>query len=164
MASQVLSGTSNPSYTNNTGQNVRIVINFISGAVTASQNYGSGLLKFETSFNITLNWAGVSVSAPLQAIGRNLAFVSSPGTIEEYRYFEGSLLPTQSLTGFSVSSNNANSLSTRTTLGNTGGNQTQYLFNTPARGSLPTEIMLAPGQTFSAVCGVYNIVIIPEAG
>jgi len=31
-------------------------------------------------------------------------------------------------------------------------------------GATPTEIMLAPGQTFSAVCGPYNIVVIPEAG
>ena len=31
MASQVLSGTSNPSYTNNTGENVRVVINFMQG-------------------------------------------------------------------------------------------------------------------------------------
>ena len=31
MASQVLSGSGSVSYTNNTGQNVRIVINFMSG-------------------------------------------------------------------------------------------------------------------------------------
>jgi len=30
--------------------------------------------------------------------------------------------------------------------------------------ALPTEIMLAAGQTFSATCGPYNIVVIPEAG
>ena len=30
--------------------------------------------------------------------------------------------------------------------------------------ALPTEIMLSAGQTFSASCGAYNIVIIPEAG
>jgi len=58
MASQVLSGASNPSYTNNTGQNVRIVINYMSGTANGG---------------IVLNWAGVSVSALLAAIGRNLA-------------------------------------------------------------------------------------------
>jgi len=30
--------------------------------------------------------------------------------------------------------------------------------------ALPTEIMLAPNQSFSAVCGPYNIVIIKEDG
>jgi hypothetical protein len=103
MASQVLSGSSNVSYTNNTGQNVRIVINFMS---TPS----------------AINWAGVSVTINgLTAIGRNLATVGS------------------------ISSNNSFSTS-----GTTAG--------------APTELMLAPGQTFSASCGPYNIVVIPEAG
>jgi hypothetical protein len=162
MASQVLSGASNPSYTNNTGQNVRIVINYMSGApvpVLGGSTVGPLV-------GITLNWAGVSVSAALQAIGRNLAFVSAAGTIEEYPFREGIALPPGSVTGFSISANNANSLPTptRTTVGTTGGNQTQFVVNTPTRGSLPLEIMLASGQTFSAVCGVYNIVVIPEAG
>jgi hypothetical protein len=30
--------------------------------------------------------------------------------------------------------------------------------------ALPTEIILAPGESFGAVCGVYNIVVIPENG
>lgn len=109
MASQVLSGSSNVSYTNNTGQNVRIVINFMS---TPS----------------TINWAGVSITTnSLTAIGRNLGFVTSALA--------------------SVSAGNAYSTSS-------GGAAT----------GAPTEIMLAPGQTFSASCGPYNIVVIPEAG
>ena len=36
MASQVLSGSSNPSYTNNTGQNVRVVINFMRNVTSIS--------------------------------------------------------------------------------------------------------------------------------
>lgn len=77
MASQVLSGASNPSYTNNTGQNVRIIFNFLSNATS-------------------VNWAGVSVNA--------------------------------------------------------------------SSGPLPGEVMLAPNQTFSSVCGPYNIVVIKENG
>jgi len=126
MASQVLSGTSNPSYTNNTGQNVRVVINYMAfGSVTGSVTFGAP----PVTNGITLNWGGTSASVtdtgystPVNyptAIGRNLA---TPNGITN-----------MSITG------------------------------TVSRG-LPTELMLAPGQTFSAFCGAYNIVVIPEAG
>jgi hypothetical protein len=77
MASQVFSGSSNPTYTNNTGKNVRIILNFLSNATA-------------------VNWAGVSA-------------VSTSGP-------------------------------------------------------LPKEVMLAPNQSFSAVCGPYNIAVIKEDG
>lgn len=77
MASQVFSGSSNPTYTNNTGQNVRVILNFLSSATTIS-------------------WAGVSA--------------------------------------------------------------------TSSTGPLPKEIILAPNQTFSAICGPYNIAVIKEDG
>ena len=77
MASQVLNGANNPTYTNTTGQNVRIILNFLSSASS-------------------INWAGVTASS--------------------------------------------------------------------SSGPLPKEIVLSPGQTFSAVSGPYNIVIIPESG
>ena len=111
MASQVLSGSSNVSDTNNTGQNVRIVINFMN---TSSTDIFNPI--------ISLSWGGVAVSAVIQAIGRNLAVAKS-------------------------STNNAISNAT------SGSQQ-----------ALPTELMLAPGQTFSASCGAYNVVVIPEAG
>lgn len=115
MSSQVLSGSSNVSYTNNTGQNVRIVINYMEGV-------GS---------TISINWAGVSVSSNLSAIGRNLAFAGPSGT---------------------YSINNGNNA-----LGTPG--QPNGTF-----GALPTEVMLAPGESFSATCGAYNIVVISENG
>ena len=102
MASQVLSGASNPSYTNNTGQNVRSVINYMASPTTVS-------------------WGGVSASTTgASAIGRNIAGISTVG-----------------------SANNA-----------TGS--TAF--------ALPTELMLSTSQTFTATCGAYNIVVIPEAG
>jgi hypothetical protein len=117
MASTVLSGTSNVTYTNNTGQNVRVVINFAQ----------------TTSTGLNMSWSAtgggtVSVTSTLTSIGRNLAF---------YEYS-------------SLSANNAISSST-------------------TDGALPTEIMLAAGQTFSLSSSAltvssYNIVIIPEAG
>ena len=65
MASQVLSGTGNVSYTNNTGQNVRIVINYL-------QAPGGG-----GAFS-TMSWGnGASVAIPQGVrIGRNLAFTN----------------------------------------------------------------------------------------
>lgn len=109
MASQVLSGSTDVGYTNNTGQNVRVIINYIAGT------------------NIAMSWGGVFVSsAGLSAIGRNLAYTSASST----------------------SSNNS--------------------LTTVASGTadaLPTEIMLAPNQTFSATgITAYNIVVIPELG
>ena len=77
MASQVFSGSSNPTYTNNTGKNVRVILNFLSNATS-------------------VNWAGASA-------------VSTAGP-------------------------------------------------------LPKQLMLAPNQTFSAVCGPYNIAVIKEDG
>ena len=130
MASQVLSGASNPSYTNNTGQNVRIVINYMVG-ITISTPQG----PYQ---NIGLSWGGVSASAPLVAIGRNLAFSNF-----EFNQNQS--------TAVGLAANNALSNSYNALLGITDG-------------SLPTELMLAPGQTFSAVCGVHNIVVIPENG
>lgn len=111
MASQVLSGTGNVSYTNNTGQNVRLVINYIG---------------FTGSYSSSMSWTGGNVSIPagVYAIGKNLATISS-------------------------------------------GNNMQG--TSPA--SAPTEIMLAPGETFAVMSNIsvypvlsYNIVIIPENG
>ena len=117
MASQVLSGSGSVSYTNNTGQNVRVVINFMSGTTTSGGPSG-----------IILNWGPTSAPLRVQligtgfsAIGRNLAF------------------------------NN----------GTTGAGNNGLLSSGNA---LPTELMIAPGQTFSATCSLYNIVVIPEAG
>lgn len=109
MASQVLSGSSNISYTNNTGQNVRVVINFMKSITS---------MTWAGTVNITSSSAGT--------VGRNL------GT-----WYRGG--------SSSAIANNA-----------FGVSDSDFCY--------PTEIMLAAGQTFSAVCGAYNIVIIPEAG
>ncbi len=46
-----------------------------------------------------------------------------------------------------------------------GGTSTQNLSGfIPAGGGIPTQIMLADGQSLSATCGGYNVVIIPENG
>jgi len=65
MASQVFSGTGNFSYTNNTGQNVRVIVNYCS-------NQQGGSLA-----SILMNWASVSITIGAFAFGRNLAFTST---------------------------------------------------------------------------------------
>lgn len=121
MAATVLSGTGNVTYTNSTGQNVRVVINYMEGPQ-------------DSSYGWNMSWGGVTIGTNLSAIGRNLAVVN---------YLSGS-----------------------------GSLTLQNAFATVFRnGVVPTEIMLAPGQTFSTTksnpsypLGAYNIVVIPEAG
>lgn len=128
MASQVFSGNGNFSYTNSTGQNVRVIINFMQ-----STNLGVN------AGGISMSWTGASVSAPyVHSLGRNLAFYN--GIIND------------------VNNIGYNSQS--------AGNMVCVDGSTAQRANiaLPTEIMLAPNQGFSAVCGPYNIVVVKEDG
>ena len=104
MASQVLSGSSNPSYTNNTGQNVRVVINF--------------MMNVEG-----MSWGGVSYSAGARE------FVVGKGIVI--------YLTTKQLGSVTILKEG---------------------------GTYPVDIALAPTETFSAICGPYNIVIVKEDG
>lgn len=65
MASQVLTGTGDVTYTNNTGQNVRIVINYMKLSNSNSNNPGS----------ITVSFGGVSTTIRTYGgtIGRGIA-------------------------------------------------------------------------------------------
>lgn len=133
MASQVLSGNGSVSYTNNTGQNVRVVINFL--------GYNS-----PSYYGIDITWSNASIrSSYANAIGRNLA-ISGGGA----------------QTGLSVYANNMSPVDS-----SVAGIGAEFY-----NGALPTELMLAPGQTFTATGTAtggsgtlqYNIVIIPENG
>ena len=65
MAATVLNGEGNVSYTNNTGQNVRIVINYL-------VNYGNGTGTITVS---NANASGFNLNLPADtAIGRNIAY------------------------------------------------------------------------------------------
>ena len=65
MASQVLTGTGDVTYTNNTGQNVRIVINYMKLNNSNSVNFGS----------ITVSFGGVSTTIKTYggSVGRGIA-------------------------------------------------------------------------------------------
>jgi len=133
MASQVLSGTGSVSYTNNTGQNVRVII-----------NYMQSVADLPSTTRLDLFWGNnaralASVnSTSTFSIGRNLASAM-------YRFSAGT---SGGGSGVISASNAALPLADNIN---------------PIVG-LPTELMLSPGQTFSATCGNHNIVVIPEAG
>jgi len=138
MSSQVLSGASNPSYTNNTGQNVRVVINFMRN-VTA------------------INWAGVSATASSCTIGRNLAYTQS---VTADNTVDSTIVTAKNTFVTSINTMNdiVNTIKIPSSTVVSSGN------NMGGNNSLPTELMLSSGQTFSAICGAYNVVVIPEAG
>ena len=93
MASTVLSGTGNVSYTNSTGQNVRVVINYMEGP-NPSNSSGD---------DWTMSWAGVSIQLDKGfIIGRNLAFTNalftsfiSSGAIGNNSYGQSGAAPTE---------------------------------------------------------------------
>ena len=198
MASQVLSGATNASYTNNTGQNVRLIINYMSRVTS-------------------MTWAGVNVTASSTTIGKDIQNItgelrqavkgtkirdfigpnsganpnalvgslynaeiasSKSGLLETDDRTVGatggvSYLPS-AISGFSnfTSSRAPDALNTfyndfsgdiaRTTV------QLPNLFYVPLTisrgGNFPVELMLASGQSFSAVCGAFNLVAIREDG
>lgn len=146
MASQVLSGASNASYTNNTGQNVRLIINYMSNVTS-------------------MTWAGVTVTGSSTNVGKNVPITytssSTSGTVKlDYThrlrpyFFEGN-----------ASSATAAALFQSDGVDVLGTIDTGTLSLTPSTNTnFPVEIMLASGQSFSSVCGAYNAVVIKEDG
>lgn len=159
MASQVLSGTSNPSYTNNTGQNVRLLMNYIANCTS-------------------MTWAGVTVTGD-STVGKDVMTING-----EIRSFEGGGSPatpapltvsSTEATGFFQSFPGAGSeiktQATRLTAAEYVGSDDVATANvhyipltiTPG-GEFPTELVLADGEAFSALSGAFNIVVIKEDG
>jgi len=159
MASQVLSGTSNPSYTNNTGQNVRLLMNYIADCTS-------------------MTWAGVTVTGD-STVGKDVMTING-----EIRSFEGSG-SVSSPGELSVSSTKATG--SFTSVAGTGSeilttpprlSAAQYIGRTDVAtanvhyipltitpgGEFPTELVLADGEAFSALSGAFNIVVIKEDG
>lgn len=169
MASQVLTGASNPSYTNNTGQNVRIVINYMN----ANDNG-----------EITVNWAGVSITeSNVEAVGKNLACASSfygdyfavnKDAWKWWRKIYGdkyTFTPRSAVVAQNAAVRMPNPLADADF---SSKKRFKRWLEDPANAqnlagfsfaiAVPLEIFLAPNQTFSAICGVYNIVVIKEDG
>jgi len=135
MASQVYSGTGNFTYTNNTGQNVRVIINYLSS--TNSKSYPSIDISWgSTSSPVTASTYG---GAGKQVIGRNLAYQANYGTG----------------TGAVISANGA--------LDVLGGFDETILVAPTELILAPGHIFSATARDPVAITA-YNIVVIPEAG
>lgn len=67
MASQILNGSSNPTYTNNTGQNVRLILNVLRGVKSVSW---AGVTADLTNFNqFTSNVSGNPATGLFKSVG-----------------------------------------------------------------------------------------------
>lgn len=132
MASQILSGSGNLSYTNNTGQNVRIVIVYMSSPVGQK--------------GISISWAEISASADTAiAMGKNLAFSVGMTGPRQPKFGDDDPGIPQTIAASGMIPFES------------GPDQHVTM-------ALPSEICLAPNQTFSATCGSYNVLVIPEGG
>lgn len=174
MASQVFSGTKNFSYTNNTGQNARVIINFMRSLRTRTVRRGGAIVdigldipanavseEITTTEELTLNWAGVSTQyRTTEAESRSSSI--SPGDAipcfigKNLGFFACNIAVGPNGQAPAIGANGAVLLQTPNNVGR------QLI---PQGGvALPIEILLASGQTFSATCGIYNILVIPENG
>ena len=153
MASTVLSGVSNPSYTNTTGQNVRIVINYMANCTSMS-------------------WAGVNVTGSSTVVSKDsweiIGEFKAAGGIAFNQTGKPSPID---LTATNSQGNlliNPNALIYIKPPFGTGTGDSANIFYVPTQirpgGTFPTQIILANSQAFSAICGSYNIVIIKEDG
>jgi len=143
MASQVLSGSGNPSYTNNTGQNVRVIINYLASCTS-------------------MTWAGVTVTPPAATTVSkdNLQVQTSQVSVP----ITGSIAsPTGNIllvTPYSPSGSPGSI--------NVGSGSLSTIAYVPTSigpaVNLPVEVVLAPTQSFGAVSGAYNIIVIKEDG
>lgn len=66
MSATILSGTGNVSWTNNTGENVRVVINYFGSNNVATNGNGLGIAISVGTFSVSASFS--------KAIGKNLAF------------------------------------------------------------------------------------------
>ena len=135
MAAQVLSGKGALTYTNNTGQNVRIVINYLKSPsydATLTIAEDSGNLGSTDNVQITLKADGV--------IGKNLAYA---------HYMTGSVA--------SATCQNAGTLNQQYSNSNS-------IAGVPVELALSPGLTFAVSQGVQYSNMLYNIIVIPEAG
>lgn len=208
MASQVLSGASNASYTNNTGQNVRLIINYMSN-VTSMTWAGVNVTATATTIgkdiqNITGDFRGLVLGRSISRVTnlrvgtRNNGYqdvreltlsnekvnIQVSGVVENQ--VEGSqiqdvnvTLGTRRYSYGDISSGSSSGILTNILgafapflLKLRGGDRPEFagpnIFYVPQTiskgGNFPAELMLAPNQSFSAICGAFNAIVIKEDG
>lgn len=181
MASEVLSGSSNPTYTNSTGKNVRLVINSLRNCTSFSfTNAGTVAVSSLTNISqsnelstsvavvttnpyaVSYGWytrSGGQESTPFNGV-RQLIIRFANQTI-----YDGPLLPV--INNEYVVVNNVRYYP-KTYRGSVYGFSSDYAnafdVNSLQDLNVIRELVLAPNETFSAVCEAYNIVAIKEDG
>lgn len=181
MASIVLSGNKDVSYTNDTGQNVRVLINYMASCTK-------------------MTWAGVTIEEGTSTVGKDTWTINGGfgGFTEDTRQNLGTTRKKYKLevgndeitTAFDTPINrempeseyivnigniassiknffriHGSSISNISGYAGYGDMGIHYIPQTiTPGGKYPTEIILANGESFSAVCGAYNIVVIREDG
>lgn len=164
MASQVLSGSSNPTYTNNTGQNVRLLMNYISNCTS-------------------MTWAGVTINRSTSStVGKDIMTIHGElrsATAPTNNPGDMTILPsvtqgTLTSSGGSIFNPTPASIAVDSdlfatfTAGKDSNPYSENIFYVPLSispgGDFPSELVLASGQAFSAQSGAFNIVVIKEDG
>jgi hypothetical protein len=204
MAAEVKSGAANASYVNNTTQNVRLIINYMSNVTSMTwSSSSSGTVNVTASATtIGKNVETYTIRGELrQAIRGEIVRTSSPQPGLTETFFAAQISPTRanlvnySFTGFqgveqegfylpTTGTRSSRSTSALNLIGpsnnffisespnpdNASGvvDVSANLFYVPLTvsrgGNFPVELMLASGQSFSAVCGAFNFVAIREDG
>jgi len=162
MASQILSGSSNPTYTNNTGQNVRVVINHMANLQSmtwAGNTVSVPQVNFSAQYLLSTNIFGAY--AGQQASFNCGVTISSNTNIGNTYIDSGAGQGGTFIDLFSFGAGSQGDFKSRYYY-NSGG--TAGYLNNFIRVTLPTKIFLGPGEQFSAICGPYNIVVIREDG
>lgn len=188
MAAQVLSGSSNPSYTNNTGQNVRLVINSLRNCtaiswagVSINPILASNLIPNNVGLTNVVDqpdrdpslcgtgWYNISSTPTTNpyVINRELVIVYR-GSIVYNAPYTNSTSNTQFATNKFISFNNVQYYPS-TYIGEvgygglTGDNSNAFELIVVDKSPI-NELVLAPNETFSATSESYNILVIKEDG
>lgn len=166
MASQVLSGATNASYTNNTGQNVRLIINYMTdvtsmtwagvGVTSNSTTIGKSIPNTIVTASNTEGGGSTSTTTP-QTTGQLVGQVDPTGQIR------ATSAQVRARAGGNQRAGATLTLAPQTTTTSSSFSSTTTVTITESK-VLPIEIMLANTQSFSAVCGAYNIIAIKEDG
>lgn len=162
MPAEVRSGSSNLTYVNNTTQNVRLIINYMTNVTSMTWSSSSG-----GNVTITATATNIGKDIPVSYSISNFQIFLPTGLIEltnnvnkNSNTSRGTVQFTTIATGPGRSAVPQSATETRVPVAGTG-----TLSLTPsANAKFPTELMLASGHSFSAVCGAYNAIAIREDG
>lgn len=162
MAAEILSGSTNAAYINNTGQNVRIIINHMARLQAIS--WAGNSVTLPTGVTSTTAYSpNTWVSGVKQNYSCGLT-INSSTTLGSYgEYNGGDVFSGVDVDAYYSYSSGSQSDIRKVDAGLSQSNKPIF-YGSASRATIPTKIFLAPGQSFSATCGPYNILVIKEDG